>query len=66
MAKSFWNSSHKFRYVLLALRYFSTPNHVYHLAHADVRCRSKKDKKILHRLHQLGIVHHSSSYRSKK
>lgn len=66
MAHSFWNSSHKFRYTLLALRYFVTPFHVYRLAHAKVRCKSRKDKKILHQLHRMGIVHRSSSSHSKK
>lgn len=65
MAKSFWNSSHKLTYLILALRFFVTPNHVYHLAHVDIRCKSRKDKKILHKLHQMGIIRRSSSNRSK-
>ena len=59
MARSFWKSSHRKQYILLALRFLVTPKHVYLLAHNDTRCKTKKDNKIMHELHKKGIIHRS-------
>lgn len=49
-------SSHRKEYIQLSFKFWTTPYHVYQLAHGkDVK--SEKDHKILHELHEMGIIH---------
>lgn len=43
-------------YVQIAFSHWTTPKHVWELAHGH-RAKSEKDKEIIHELLDLGIIH---------
>ena len=49
-------ATHRAAYFKLALRYWTTPSHVYNLAHGE-RAHGSKDSKICHELLEMRIVH---------
>lgn len=53
---NFWFSQHRATYIKLAFRYFTTPGHVYKIAHSRAILHGR-DRKIAHRLCKLGIIH---------
>lgn len=56
---------HRSEYMRIALQYWTTPHHVWKLAHGH-DAKTKKDQEILHELHALGIVHrHRRSHRAE-
>lgn len=55
-------STHRWDYVKLSFRFWTTPRHVYQLAHG-LDAKTQKDSDILHELHDLGIIHRHRSHR---
>lgn len=56
---------HRSEYIRIAFRHWTTPKHVWSLAHGKM-AKSRKDTKILHELLDLGIVHrHHHSKRAE-
>ena len=58
MAKTFWGSKHKWTYIWIAIKHFTTPTKVYELAHG-IRDMHSKDRPIMHDLSSAGIIHKS-------
>lgn len=56
MFLNFLNSRHRSEYCKLAFKHFTTPWHVYSIAHGN-KIERGKDKKIAHDLLKLKIVH---------
>ena len=50
------SSTHRKDYILLSLKFLTTPTHVYELAHGK-SAQNLRDEKILHELCELGIIH---------
>lgn len=48
---------HRWTYIWLALKHFTTPGHVYNIAHGK-STETKKDQEIRHELHEKKIIHH--------
>jgi hypothetical protein len=60
MSKSFWGSKHRWTYIRIALKHFTTPQKVYDLAHGEREMHSA-DKSIMHELAEAKIVHRRKS-----
>ena len=60
MEHSYKTSSHKWTYIWIAVKHFTTPTRVYQLAHG--KQYHKKDLKIMHDLRAYGIMHHSHKH----
>lgn len=56
MAKTFWGSRHKWTYIKIAIKHFTTPKRVFELAHGKEEMHSK-DLHIMHDLKVAGIIH---------
>lgn len=61
----FLTARHRATYIALAFKFFTTPWHVYALAHGKSAHGSKKDKKIQHELLDLGIIHRHHTMSTK-
>jgi len=57
MAKSYKQSRHKWTYIWIALKHFTTPQRVYDLAHGTID-NHKKDRPVMHDLKEYDIIHH--------
>ena len=62
MAKNFWGSQHKWTYIKIAIKHFTTPTRVYELAHGK-RETHRADMGIMHDLAEAKIVHRRKSKR---
>lgn len=60
MSKTYWNSTHKWTYIRIALKHFTTPTRVYELAHG-IREMHSADRGIMHDLAEAKIVRRKHS-----
>lgn len=61
MARSFFSSNHKGAYIRIAFANFTTPGHVFDLAHGKVEPK-EKDQKIMQALKDAKIIRHRHSH----
>lgn len=55
MSKTYLDSKHKWTYIKIALKHFTTPTRVYELAHG-IRKMHSCDRKIMHDLAEAKII----------
>lgn len=60
--KSFWKSKHKLTYIIIAFTYFTSPSHVYKLAHECDEIRNNVDQKIINALKKKKIIGQKHSH----
>lgn len=60
MANGYWGSRHKWTYIRIAIKHFTTPTRVYELAHG-IREMHSADKAIMHDLAEAKIIHRRKS-----
>lgn len=60
MASNFWQSSHRWTYVSIAMQHLTSPMHVFDLAHGNADFQ-EEDEAIMHSLRKAGIVHRRHS-----
>ncbi|MCR5313753.1 MAG: hypothetical protein K6E54_08980 [Bacteroidaceae bacterium] len=65
MERNYKNSPHKWTYIWIALKHFTTPTRVYKLAHGILEMH-KKDRSIMHDLKEYDIIHHKKGYQGGK
>lgn len=53
--RTYWNSNHRWTYIWIAIKHFTTPTRVYELAHGNIEVH-QNDRKIMHSLKVRGII----------
>lgn len=64
-SKNFWHSHHKWAYIAIAMKLFTTPGKVYRMAHGRCEVDSHKEHRIMAELQKRHIVHKSSHSHSE-
>ena len=55
-SSSYWNSKHRWTYIWIALKHWTSPTKVYNLAHGELEMHGV-DRPIMHDLKEKGIIH---------
>jgi len=63
MSTSYKDSKHKWTYIWIAIKHFTTPSKVYDICHNGTS--ESKNRAILHDLAKYGIIHHKHNSDSR-